>query len=87
MKIIEFEVLVKLVNDSHIDYSSLGIAPPLEDEEELFSEKRWYNSKWLEAEIECVAENKENTILNLYDGRCIFVQEPINVVLSKLNDT
>jgi uncharacterized protein YlzI (FlbEa/FlbD family) len=53
----------------------------------LFSEKRWYNSKWLEAEIECVAENKENTILNLYDGRCIFVQEPINIVLSKLHDT
>ncbi len=30
MKIIEFEVLVKLLNDNHIDYSSLGIAPPAE---------------------------------------------------------
>jgi hypothetical protein len=87
MKIIEFEVLVKLLNDNHIDYSSLGIAPPAEDEDELFSEKRYYNSKWLEAEIECVAKNGEHTILNLYDGRCIFVQEPIEQVLSKLHDT
>jgi uncharacterized protein YlzI (FlbEa/FlbD family) len=87
MKIIEFEVLVKLVNDSQIDYSSLGIAPPIDDENELFSEKRYYNSKWLEVEIECIAQNGEYAILNLYDGRCIFVQEPIKQVLSKLHDT
>lgn len=85
MKLIPFKVETKKVTEDAIDYESLGIARPVDNDIEI--EVMYYNAKWLDDEIMHIHYKEDKTIFSLWDGMCIHVRESLHDVIQKLNDT
>lgn len=85
MKLIPFKVETKKITEDAIDYESLGIARPVDDDIEI--ELMYYNYEWLKTEVMHIYWSVNKTVISLWDGMCIHVRESLEDVKNKLNDT
>jgi uncharacterized protein YlzI (FlbEa/FlbD family) len=91
MKFIKLEVLYSSVNDDETDsYKNVLKEIGVDSEEDAVFKTTYFNNENFKEEIFCIAarkDNPDNSVIEFFDGKSIIVNEKLENLILKLNDT